>query len=52
MSKRKNVTLIAIIICVLLGILYVVVSILPYNKDSKWSALYFDADLVEIYGQS
>lgn len=52
MSKRKTVALIAIIICVLLGILYVVVSILPYNKDSKWSALYFDADLVEIYGQS
>lgn len=52
MSKRKIVVWIATSICLLFGIVYIFTSFLPYHKDTKWSALYFDADLTKIYGQS
>lgn len=52
MSKGKKAAVTAAIICVLLGVLYIVLSFLPYNKETKWSSLYFDADLGKIYGQS
>ena len=52
MSKRKRVAVTTAIICALFGIIYLAVSFLPYNKNSKWSSLYFEADLGKIYGQS
>lgn len=52
MWKGKRISLIAVIICVLLGIFICSDIFLPYNKDSKWSSLYFDADLSKIYNQS
>ena len=51
MSKRKRVAVTTAIICALFGIIYLAVSFLPYNKNSKWSSLYFEADLGKIYGQ-
>lgn len=52
MSKRKRAAVTTAIICVLFGLMYLAVSFLPYNKNSKWSSLYFEADLGKIYGQS
>lgn len=49
MSKRKRVAVTTAIICALFGIIYLAVSFLPYNKNSKWSSLYFEADLGKIY---
>lgn len=51
MSKRKRVAVTTAIICALFGIIYLAVSFLPYNKNSKWSSLYFEADLGKIYGR-
>lgn len=52
MKKKKMVAWIVASICLLLGIGYLFTLFLPYHKDTKWSALYFDADLTKIYDQS
>lgn len=49
---KKRIIVIVIGLSLLLGLLYVSISLLPYNKDTKWSALYFEADLTQIYDQS
>ena len=49
---KKRILGIVFSLCLLLGLLYTLFSLLPYNKESKWSALYFEADLVKIYEQS
>lgn len=51
MTKKRIIGMI-IGLSLLLGLGYVSISLLPYNEDTKWSALYFEADLTQIYGQS
>ena len=50
--KKRSVLVVIIGLCLILGLAGVFLSVLPYNKEAKWSALYFDADLENIYNQS
>ena len=51
MKKRRALAII-IGLCLMLGLAVVSFSVLPYNGETNWSALYFDADLENIYNQS
>lgn len=51
-NMTKRIIGIVIGFTLLLGLFYVPISLLPYNEDTKWSALYFEADLTQIYDQS
>lgn len=50
MKKRALAVIIGL--CLILGVVGVSLSVLPYNGETKWSALYFEADLTNIYGRS
>lgn len=51
MKKRRALAII-IGLCLMLGLAVVSFSVLPYNGETNWSALYFEADLENIYNQS
>ena len=50
--KKRRVLAIIIGLCLMLGLAVVSFSVLPYNGETNWSALYFEADLENIYNQS
>ena len=47
--KKRRVLAIIIGLCLMLGLAVVSFSVLPYNGETNWSALYFEADLENIY---
>ncbi len=51
MTKKRKLWIVWCL-CLLLSLFSFYIFSLPYNKETKWSALYFDADLAQIYGQS
>lgn len=51
-KRTKKVLTIAVLVFTLVVLIFTATASLPYNKETHWSALYFDADLTDIYGTS